>query len=252
MISTGIKNLRFYFFLLGLLLVSVIVITKTNIAQAKDIYFGSGAKDNINVVGNLCLGNACHPTWPSGAWLVSGNHAYYSVNNGNVGIGVSNPTAKLSVSGLANFSDLVTAFTPQSSQGSALATVDYVANVLSSLSGGGVSGAGTNQYLSRWTNATTLANSVFYDNGTNVGTGTTNPTYTLHINQSTSLRSTGNTILASTTGNVGFKTTSPRYKLEVNGGARGDYFFGVTPQTSQGTAFATVEFVKNYVDAAFR
>lgn len=41
--------------------------------------------------------------------------------------------------------------------------------------GSGVTGSGTNGYLTKWTSASTLGNSVIYDNGTNVGIGITNP-----------------------------------------------------------------------------
>jgi hypothetical protein len=40
---------------------------------------------------------------------------------------------------------------------------------------GSISGAGTNNYITKWTGASSLGNSVIYDNGTNVGIGTVNP-----------------------------------------------------------------------------
>jgi hypothetical protein len=46
----------------------------------------------------------------------------------------------------------------------------------------GVSGTGTTGYMARWTNSTTIAaSSVLYDDGTNVGIGTTSPVETLTI-----------------------------------------------------------------------
>lgn len=41
--------------------------------------------------------------------------------------------------------------------------------------GGGLSGSGTTNYLSKWTNSTTLGDSVIIDNGTNVGIGDATP-----------------------------------------------------------------------------
>jgi hypothetical protein len=49
-----------------------------------------------------------------------------------------------------------------------------------SAAGGGVTGSGTANYVARWTAGTALGNSVIYDNGTNVGIGTT-PSYKLHV-----------------------------------------------------------------------
>jgi hypothetical protein len=86
-------------------------------------------------------------------------------------------------------------------------------------------------------NGTTLGNSLIFDNGTNVGIGNTNTSYTLDV--SGTLRNTGNAILASTSGLVGIGTTAPSLidtgygtlelngtsgsgiKLDVNGGTTG-------------------------------
>ena len=50
----------------------------------------------------VCIGNDCRTSWPSGGvaasvWSSSGNNTYY--NQGNVGIGTTNPKAKLDVAG---------------------------------------------------------------------------------------------------------------------------------------------------------
>jgi hypothetical protein len=82
-----------------------------------------------------------------------------------------------------------------------------------------------------------LGNSLIFDNGTNVGIGNTNTSYTLDV--SGTLRNTGNSILASTSGLVGIGTTvtslidtnfgtleingtsGSGIKLDVNGGTTG-------------------------------
>ena len=46
---------------------------------------------------------------------------------------------------------------------------------------GGVSGSGTTNYIPKWSNASTLTNSLIYDNGTNVGIGTTAPNAKLQV-----------------------------------------------------------------------
>jgi hypothetical protein len=45
-----------------------------------------------------------------------------------------------------------------------------------------VTGAGTTNYVPKWASSTTLGNSVIYDDGTNVGIGTTSPAYKLDVN----------------------------------------------------------------------
>ena len=41
--------------------------------------------------------------------------------------------------------------------------------------GGGLAGSGTTNFVSKWSNASTLANSQLFDNGTNIGIGTVTP-----------------------------------------------------------------------------
>jgi hypothetical protein len=48
----------------------------------------------------------------------------------------------------------------------------------------GVSGSGTTNYVSKFTSSTVLGDSLFYDNGTQIGLGTTTPLGLLHLYQS--------------------------------------------------------------------
>ena len=52
-------------------------------------------------------------------------------------------------------------------------TYDLTANRTWTVSGGGVTGSGTTNYLSKWTSSSALGNSLVYDNGTNVLVNTT-------------------------------------------------------------------------------
>lgn len=86
---------------------------------------------------------------------------------------------------------------------------------------------GTANYLPKFTSANVLGNSQIFDNGTNVGIGTTSPAYKLDVNgiiNATSYNSSSNIILTvggsekmriTSAGNVGIGTTSPAYKLHT-------------------------------------
>jgi hypothetical protein len=58
--------------------------------------------------------------------------------------------------------------------------VDASGNIIE-LPGGVVDGSGTANYVAKWSDANTLTNSIVYDNGTNVGIGTTNPLAKLDV-----------------------------------------------------------------------
>ena len=60
-------------------------------------------------------------------------------------------------------------------------TYDLTANRTWTVSGGGVTGSGTTNYLSKWTSGTALGNSLVYDNGTNVGIGNISALSKLHV-----------------------------------------------------------------------
>jgi len=119
-----------------------------------------------------------------------------------------------------------------------------------------ITGTGTTNYLPKFTGASSLGNSLIFDNGTNVGIGTTSPSYLLDVNGGGIFRGgvhTGGSFIngvrigydttnnygfleavqvdatprplrvnqyggvTSFGGNLGIGTTSPSEKLEVNG-----------------------------------
>ncbi|KKT69236.1 MAG: hypothetical protein UW65_C0027G0001, partial [candidate division WWE3 bacterium GW2011_GWB1_44_4] len=112
---------------------------------------------------------------------------------------------------------------------------------------GGIGGGGTTNYLSKWTNSTTLTNSLLYDTGSAIGIGTTGPDRLLDLLDASNpqlrltqadgtvyadfqMASTGDLVIGvdgvtsqlvlDNGGNVGIGTTGPGYKLEVNGAIR--------------------------------
>jgi hypothetical protein len=106
-----------------------------------------------------------------------GNDASYTRlhvdDDGNVGIGTTSPVALLDVAGTLRVGSTAAA--------TGTAVCINGSNILSSCSDAFVTGSGTTNFLPKWTASTVLANSVIYDNGTNVGIGTTSPSVALDV-----------------------------------------------------------------------
>jgi hypothetical protein len=58
---------------------------------------------------------------------------------------------------------------------------------------GTITGSGTTNYVSKWSSSSSLTNSLLYDNGTNVGVGTTSPASLLHVGAATNFVISGRT-----------------------------------------------------------
>jgi len=123
--------------------------------------------------------------------------------------------------------------------------------------GGGapISGSGTTNYITKWTGSSSLGNSIIFDNGTNVGIGTTSPGIKLEVSDTMGVKegndfvtldvSAGDSYISwgdsdssrslvfgtianypgsgwsekmriTNTGNVGIGTTGPGYKLTIS------------------------------------
>jgi hypothetical protein len=64
---------------------------------------------------------------------------------------------------------------------SSAAFASDIVNAVAYITGAGVGGSGTTNYISKFTGSTTLGNSLIWDNGTNVAIGNTNTSYTFDV-----------------------------------------------------------------------
>jgi hypothetical protein len=144
----------------------------------------SGATNNYGFYGNIASA--------TGAWNLYMNGTAQNYINGNLGIGVAVPTVKLDVSGAGLFSSSVTASSFIKSGGTSAQLLAGDGSVVTAgtnitisggtiSSSGGLSGSGTTNYVPKFTGSSAIGNSLIFDNGTNVGIGTTSPNAKLTV-----------------------------------------------------------------------
>ncbi|MBC8180754.1 tail fiber domain-containing protein [candidate division KSB1 bacterium] len=106
-----------------------------------------------------------------------GNSIIYEKSS-KIGIGTTNPAQKLHVNGTVQMAAFKL---PTSPANNYVLTSDAAGNGTWQSAQSGVGGSGTADYLSKFTNGTTLGNSIVYETGGKIGVGTTSPSDELDV-----------------------------------------------------------------------
>jgi hypothetical protein len=180
-------------------------------SQDRNILLGYQA--GYNVTGSDKLYIESSSAGPTGA-LIYGDFASDLLTvNGKLGIGTTNPGIyELMVEGDIQADNY---YSSDGTSGGSITTGGltfknglYTEGTASS----GVGGSGTANYLSMWSNSSTLTNSLLYQTGNNIGIGLTNPSFNLHVAGTFGVGST-----AYFGSLVGIGTSTPDDALDVAG-----------------------------------
>jgi hypothetical protein len=178
-----------------------------NLQVDGDVYLGDTITDNLVVAGSLYLAGNTNYTGPVKITVDNANAFLVEKANGTDVFQVDTLTGALTLSSTAHVTGAVTLDTALTvPNGGTGAT-----SLIGVLKGNGASAftamTGTPGYGARWSDANTLGNAVIYDNGTNVGLGSTAPQAKLDVEGGVYV---GN-------GNIGIGTASPAQKLDILG-----------------------------------
>ena len=137
----------------------------------------------------LRIQNDTLPTVGGTARAINSLSTLPSVFAGDIGIGTTSPGAKLDVDGDVKFSS----YGSGTNTGTATQRlgVTSAGNVIEiPIGSGAVDGSGTTNFVTKWIDGDTVGDSIIFDNGTNVGIGTTSPSNPLHVSSSDNILAT--------------------------------------------------------------
>jgi hypothetical protein len=135
-----------------------------------DIY----ASGYVRGATGLCIGSTCQTSWPSGgAGTVTSVGSGAGLTGGPI---TTSGTLSLNTAAVSNCTDSYNSKIIWDS------TNNRLTCATDQNSGGTITGSGSTNYVSKFTNYYNIGSSIIYDNGTNVGIGTASPGAKLDVN----------------------------------------------------------------------
>jgi hypothetical protein len=152
---------------------------------------------------------------PDNDWIVDTSGFNIFRMTGNVGIGTF-PQYKLDVAGTAQMTGFKM---PTGASNGYVLTSDVSGEGTWQIAPTGIGGSGTESYMPKFTNPTTLGNSNIYETGGNVGIGTTTPTEKLQVagtihSTSGGIKFPDGTLQVTAASGVGYHPLSPMDSLD--------------------------------------
>ena len=175
--------------------------------------------NNINGTGNVAIG------YQAGYFETGSNKLYISNNSTTTPlIGGDFAATQVDINGQIK----ITGGSPANGK---VLTSDATGLATWQTPSGGITGGGTASYIPKWQTASTLTTSVMFDDGTNIGIGTTAPSSLLHVNGIEQLGT-----ISATTGQLKFFNSATAFStsLQANPGSNVTYTLPTDAPVSNG------------------